>query len=60
MADGDGGNSGLAFILGGLLVVVAVIAVVVFAGGGNLFNGGGGASKSVDINISAPKAPTGP
>jgi hypothetical protein len=52
---GGGGNSGLAFIVGGLLVVVAVIGFMMFNGGS--FSPAP-AKKSVDINISAPKVPT--
>jgi hypothetical protein len=50
MADGNsgGGNSALAFIVGGLVVVVAVIGFLVY--GGNL----GSPSKTVDVNIKPP------
>jgi hypothetical protein len=56
MADGDGGggNSFLAFIVGGLLVVVAVVGFMMYSGGN--FSPAP-AKKSVDINISAPKVP---
>ena len=49
MADGtgkSGGNSGLAFIVGGLVVVVAVIAFFVYSGGFTQ-------KKSIDVNVSA-------
>ena len=56
MAEGSsGGNSGIAFIVGGLVVVVAVLAAIVFMGG---IPGGG--SKKVDVNISAPAMPSAP
>ncbi|ENZ80555.1 MULTISPECIES: hypothetical protein [Caulobacter] len=41
-----GGNSGLAFIVGGLVVLVAVLAF-------SMFNGGFSHRKQVDVNISA-------
>jgi hypothetical protein len=58
MAEGTnsgGGNSALAFIVGGLVVVVAVIAFMVYSGGFTQ-------KKSVDVNItaSAPKLPEAP
>ena len=50
-----GGNSGLAFIVGGLVVLVAVLAFF-------MFNGGLSHRKQVDVNISAsaPKLPDAP
>ncbi|WP_168075321.1 hypothetical protein [Caulobacter sp. SSI4214] len=50
-----GGNSGLAFIVGGLVVLVAVLAFF-------MFNGGFSHKKQVDVNISAsaPKLPDAP
>lgn len=50
-----GGNSALAFIVGGLVVIVAVIAFFVYSGGVSQ-------KKSVDVNISAsaPKLPDAP
>ena len=58
MAEGtsnSGGNSGLAFIVGGLVVIVAVLAFFMYSGGFNQ-------KKSVDVNISAsaPKLPDAP
>jgi hypothetical protein len=58
MAEGtsnSGGNSGLAFIVGGLVVIVAVLAFFMYSGGFNH-------KKSVDVNISAsaPKLPDAP
>jgi hypothetical protein len=58
MASESGSNSGLAFIVGGLLVVVLIIGAVMLFGGGNLL--GGGETKSVDVNINAPKLPSAP
>jgi hypothetical protein len=53
MADGNsgGGNTFLAFLVGGLIVVVAVLGYFMMSGHGV----GSSASKSVDVNISAPK-----
>lgn len=50
-----GGNTGLAFILGGLVVVVAMLAFF-------FFNGGMSPKKQIDVNISAsaPKLPDAP
>lgn len=56
MASESSGNSGLAFIVGGLLVLVLVIGALMYFGGGNLF--GGGETESVDVSISAPSVPT--
>jgi hypothetical protein len=58
MAEGtsnSGGNSGLAFIVGGLVVIVAVLAFFMYSGGFSQ-------KKSVDVNISAsaPKLPDAP
>ena len=55
---GGGGNTGLAFIIGGIVVVLAVVAWFVFARGGVA-----PASKdiNVDVNlpeVSAPAVPT--
>ena len=55
MAENSGSSAPLAFIVGGLLVLVLVIVGVMSFGGGNLF--GGGQTKSIDVNISAPKTP---
>lgn len=51
----SGGNSGLAFIVGGLVVIVAVLAFFMWSGG--LTH-----KKQVDVNISAsaPKLPDAP
>jgi hypothetical protein len=62
MAEGSnngGGNSGLAFIVGGLLVAVLVIAFFVFSGG---LPGAEKKEVNVDVNlpeVSAPSAPSG-
>jgi hypothetical protein len=50
-----GGNSGLAFIVGGLVVIVAVLAFFMWSGGMS-------PKKQVDVNISAsaPKLPDTP
>lgn len=50
MADGNdgGGNSALAFIVGGLVVVVAVIGFLAYGGGF------GTPSKTVNLNIKPP------
>lgn len=50
MADGQGsgGNSGLAFVVGGLVVLVAVIGAFL------IFGGGLSQKKEVDVNIKAP------
>ena len=58
MAEGtsnSGGNSGLAFIVGGLVVIVAIIAFVVYSGGFTQ-------KKSIDVNVSAsaPQLPDAP
>ena len=50
MAEGSGGSSGLAFIVGGLVVAVGVIAYVTFGGG---LPGGG------DTNVTIEAAPGG-
>lgn len=51
----SGGNSGLAFIVGGLVVIVAVLAFLMWSGGMT-------SKKQVDVNISAsaPKLPDAP
>jgi hypothetical protein len=53
-----GGNTGLAFIVGGLVVVVAVIAFFLFARGGLP----GGETKKVDVDVNLPEvsAPAAP
>jgi hypothetical protein len=53
MADGNrsGGNSGLAFVVGGLLVLVVVIGAFL------IFGGGLTQKKEVDVNIKAPDIP---
>lgn len=48
MAEGNSGNSGLAFVVGGLVVVVLVIGAFL------IFGGGLTQKKSVDINVKAP------
>ncbi|WGM40583.1 hypothetical protein [Caulobacter sp. NIBR1757] len=50
MAEGNtgGGNSGLAFVVGGLLVLVVVIGAFL------IFGGGLTQKKEVDVNIKAP------
>jgi hypothetical protein len=48
MAEGDGGESFLAFVVGGLVVVVAVLGVVIYTGG---HFGGSGPTKTVNINV---------
>jgi hypothetical protein len=49
MAEGSGGgNSGLAFVVGGLLVLVMVIGAFL------IFGGGLNKPKQVDVNIKAP------
>lgn len=59
MAEGEsrGGNAGLAFIVGGLLVVVAIIAWFMFARGGA--PEAPSIPSEVDVNVSAPAAPSG-
>lgn len=54
-ASNSGGNSGLAFIVGGLVVIVAIIAFVVYSGGFTH-------KKSIDVNVSAsaPQLPDAP
>ena len=54
MADDSGGGAGMGIFVGALVVIVAIIGAVVFMGGGKMFGGG---TKSVDVNISAPKVP---
>jgi hypothetical protein len=52
MADGNsGGNSGLAFVVGGLLVLVVLIGAFL------IFGGGLTQKKEVDVNIKAPEIP---
>ena len=61
MAEGEGrsggSNAGLAFIVGGLLVVVAIVAWFVFAGGRT--PEAPAIPDEVDVNVSAPAAPSG-
>lgn len=54
---GGGGNTGIAFIVGGLLVVVAIIAWFVFARGGVE-----APTKNVDVDVNLPSvdAPAAP
>ncbi|QDH73775.1 hypothetical protein [Brevundimonas sp. M20] len=52
-----GGNSGLAFIIGGLLVAVLVIAFFVFRGG---LPGAEKKEVSVDVNLPEVSAPATP
>ena len=54
-ASSGGGNSGLAFIVGGLVVIVAVIAFFVMSGGFSQHK-----KVDVDISASAPKLPDAP
>ena len=51
MADGSGGggNSFLAFIVGGLLVVVAVFGIFMFTGGH--FGHGSAPAAKLDVNV---------
>ena len=50
-----GGNGFLAFLVGGLVVVVAVLAF--FMMNGHAPGPSASATKTLDVNISAPKAP---
>ena len=50
-----GGNTGLAFVLGGLVVVVAVIAWFVFAGGRT--PAPSTPELNVDIDVPTPRLP---
>ena len=52
MADNSGGNTFLAFVVGGLVVVVLLFF---FFGGLDIFRGGGDAD--IDVQIEAPAAP---
>lgn len=45
---GGGGNTGLAFIVGGIVVVLAVIAYFVFARGG-------AETKDVNVDVNLPE-----
>jgi hypothetical protein len=49
--DDDGGNPGLAFIVGGL--VVLVVLLFFGFGGAGLFDGGSGGTD-IDVQIEAP------
>ncbi|MFA4892277.1 hypothetical protein [Brevundimonas sp.] len=51
-----GGNTGLAFIVGGIVVVLAIVAYFVFA------RGGAPETKDVNVDISLPEvsAPAAP
>ena len=53
---GGSGNTGLAFIVGGIVVVLAVVAYFVFA------RGGAPETKDVNVDISLPEvsAPAAP
>lgn len=53
MAEGSsgGGNSGLAFVVGGLFILVLVIGAFL------IFGGGLTQKKEVDVNIKAPDIP---
>lgn len=44
-----GGNSGIAFIVGGLVVVVAIVAFFMFRGGMP------GTEKKVDVDVNLPE-----
>ena len=55
---GGGGNTGLAFIIGGIVVVLAIVAYLVFARGGMAPET---KEVNVDVNlpeVSAPAVPT--
>lgn len=45
-----GGNTGLAFIIGGVVVVLAIVAYFVFARGGMAPE-----TKNLDVDISVPE-----
>ena len=45
-----GGNSGLAFIVGGIVVVLAIVAYFVFARGGAAPE-----TKNVDVDVNLPE-----
>ena len=47
---GGGGNSGIAFIVGGLVVVLAIIAYFVFARGGMAPE-----TKEVNVDVNLPE-----
>jgi hypothetical protein len=53
MAEGRGGNAGLAFIVGAVVVVVAIIAWFVFGGGMTPQ----APTKSIDVDVSVPEVP---
>jgi hypothetical protein len=55
MAEGSGGNTGLAMIVGGLVVIVALFFVF---GGVDIFRGGGDGAD-LDVQIETPAAPAG-
>lgn len=46
---GGGGNTGLAFIIGGIVVVLAIVAYFVFA------RGGAPATKDVNVDVKLPE-----
>lgn len=48
MAEEKSGNTGLAFVVGGILVLVVVIGAYL------MFGGGLNQKKTVDVNIKAP------
>ncbi len=58
MADegGKGGNTWLAFIVGGLIVVVAIVAWMMFSGG----SVEAPSPDQVDVDVSLPEAPAAP
>jgi hypothetical protein len=58
MATESSGNSGIAFVVGGLVVLVLIIGAVLMFGGGNWM--GGGQTKSVDVDINTPSLPSAP
>ena len=57
MAEGSGGNTGLAMIVGGLVVIVALFFIF---GPVDLFDRGGAGADApdVDVNVEAPATPT--
>lgn len=52
-----GGNTGLAFIVGGLVVVLAIVAYFVFVGGAP---GTDAKEVNVDVNLPSVEAPAAP
>ncbi len=53
MADGDGGG-GSAGVVAVLVIFVVIVVAVLLVFGGRIFSG----NKKVDVNISAPSAPS--